>query len=98
MGSHRRRPLWISAFRGVSRDIHLDFKISRVKVELGIARAGALPPPRGHLLGRSRARRVAPRGNLRASQVEKQGQQFEEIQRSLRATLRSLRKEFIPVL
>lgn len=33
-----------------------------------------------------------------SAQVSKQNQQFEEIQRSLRATLRSLRKEFIPVM
>jgi hypothetical protein len=33
-----------------------------------------------------------------SSQVSKQNQQFEEIQNSLRATLRSLRKEFLPVM
>lgn len=33
-----------------------------------------------------------------SSQVSKQNQQFEEIQKSLRATLRSLRKEFLPVM
>lgn len=33
-----------------------------------------------------------------SSQVAKQAQQFEEIRASLRATLRSLRKEFIPIM
>jgi hypothetical protein len=33
-----------------------------------------------------------------SSQVSKQNQQFEDIQRSVRATLSSLRKEFLPVM
>jgi hypothetical protein len=33
-----------------------------------------------------------------SSQVAKQGQQFEEIRRSLQATVRRLRKEFIPIM